>query len=53
MVFHELYLEELETEENTISVASAGKSTRSLAKDMVLEKFCGENLNANTWLNHP
>lgn len=53
VVFHDLYLEELEPVSITSTTSRdppADKSVRSLAKYMVLEKFNGENFNAESWL---
>lgn len=50
VVFHDLYLEELSTETISSGAPPTSKPSRTLAKDMVLEKFTGDNFNANSWL---
>lgn len=53
MIFNDEYLDEVcETIPSSQSQnIPAEKSIRSKAKDIVLEKFDGENFNANSWLN--
>jgi len=49
--FHDLYLDEVQSKQE-VSVPSANteRSMHSIAKDMVLEKFNGNNSNAKTWM---
>lgn len=52
VVLNEEYLEEVTTTSTDITNTSVlERSSRSLAKDMVLEKFNGENFKATTWLS--
>lgn len=50
VVFHELYLEEVNAQVSVSEVPLVVKSARSLAKDMVIEIFNGENCNAEAWI---
>lgn len=52
VVLGEEYLEEVTTTHtDTTNASVAERSSRSLAKDIVLEKFNGENFKATTWLS--
>ncbi|XP_046602695.1 uncharacterized protein LOC124309873 [Neodiprion virginianus] len=54
VVFHDEYLEEdtpmQEASGNREASATSERKTSSLVKDMVVEKFNGENMNASNWM---
>lgn len=54
-MFYEEYLEKVttvpESNVNRESTVTFERKTSSLVKDIVIEKFNGENINANIWIN--
>ncbi|XP_044760298.1 uncharacterized protein LOC123317753 [Coccinella septempunctata] len=50
VAFNDEYLEEVSPLENPTKTGIQGKSTRSLAKDMIIENFNGQNFKASTWI---
>lgn len=50
VAFNDEYLEEIAPLVKSNKAGSHEKSTRSLAKDMVIENFSGKNFKANNWL---
>lgn len=50
VVFNDEYLEEVLSIQDQTDTSNPGKSTRSLAKDLILDKFNGENFKASTWI---
>ena len=55
VVLYDEYLEEVTTvQESNVNRESAvtfERKTSSLVKDMVIEKFNGENINVSVWIN--
>lgn len=55
VVLYDEYLEEVTTEQesnvNRESAVTFERKTSSLIKDIVIEKFNGENINASVWIN--
>jgi len=49
VVFNDEYLEEVLSIQEQANTGNSEKSTRSLAKDLILDKFNGENFKASTW----
>lgn len=50
VAFNDEYLEELLPIQQQDNTGKSEKPTRSLAKDMIIDKFNGENFKANTWI---
>lgn len=50
VVFNDEYLEEVSPTQEPSNTGKPEKSTHSLVKDIILEKFDGENLKAITWI---
>lgn len=50
IVFNEEYLEEVSILEKSTESGILEKSTRSLSKDMIIEKFNGNNFKASNWI---
>lgn len=50
VAFNDEYLEEVSPLQKPNNTGIQEKSTRSLAKDMVIENFNGENFKASTWI---
>lgn len=51
VAFHNLYLDEVIKQNVSITRTNTERSMHSIAKDIVLEKFDGNNYNPKTWMN--
>ncbi|KAK9871054.1 hypothetical protein WA026_010011 [Henosepilachna vigintioctopunctata] len=50
VAFNDEYLEEVSPLQKPINTVIQEKSTSSLAKDMIIENFNGQNFKASTWI---